>query len=110
VDVFPDGRAMILIEGILRTRYRHSFSEPELLEPDTIYELWLDLWSTSNVFLPGHRIRLEISSGNFPRFDRNSNTGGDITFETAAQYQSAINRVHHDTRHPSRVILPFIER
>jgi len=76
VDVYPDGRAMILTEGILRVRYRSSFTEPELLEPDAVYELRLDLWATANVFLPGHRIRLEVSSSNFPRFDRNSNTGG----------------------------------
>ncbi|MBK9124868.1 MAG: CocE/NonD family hydrolase [Chloroflexi bacterium] len=110
VDVFPDGRAMILTEGILRARYRNSLVHPELLEPDTIYELRLDLWSTANVFLPGHRIRLEVSSGNFPRFDRNSNTGGDITSETADKYRPAINRVYHDADHPSRLILPIIER
>jgi len=110
VDVFPDGRAIILTEGILRARYRNSFSEPERLEPDTIYEIQLDLWSTSNVFLPGHRIRLEVSSSNFPRFDRNSNTGGDLNIETADQYQSAINRVFHDVQHPSHLILPIIER
>jgi len=110
VDVFPDGRAIILTEGILRARYRNSFSKPELLEPDTIYEIQLDLWSTSNVFLPGHRIRLEVSSSNFPRFDRNSNTGGDLNIETIDQYQPVINRVYHDATHPSRLILPIIER
>lgn len=110
VDVFPDGRAIILTEGILRARYRNSFSNPELLEPDTIYEIQLDLWSTSNVFLPGHRIRLEVSSSNFPRFDRNSNTGGDLNIETIDQYQPAINQVYHDAIHPSRLILPIIER
>jgi putative CocE/NonD family hydrolase len=62
VDVYPDGRAMILTEGILRARYRASFTEPKLLEPDTIYELHLNLWATANVFLPGHRIPLEVSS------------------------------------------------
>ena len=54
---------------------------PELLEPDAIYEIRLDLWATANVFLPGHRIRLEVSSSNFPRFDRNSNTGEEIASE-----------------------------
>jgi len=110
VDVYPDGRAMILTEGILRARYRNSLTEPELLEPGTVYELWLNLWATGNVFLPGHRIRLEVSSSNFPRFDRNSNTGGDITSETADQYQPAINGIFHDAEHPSRLILPIIER
>jgi putative CocE/NonD family hydrolase len=110
VDVCPDGRAMILTEGILRARYRNSFTRPELLEPGTVYELGLDLWATANVFLPGHRIRLEVSSSNFPHFDRNSNTGGDITSETAGQYRPAINRVFHDAVHPSRLVLPIIER
>jgi hypothetical protein len=110
VDVYPDGRAIILTEGILRARYRHSFAESELLEPETIYELHLDLWGTANVFAPGHRIRLEVSSSNFPRFARNSNTGGDIVHETADQYQPAINRIFHSAEYPSRLMLPIIER
>jgi len=110
VDVYPDGRAMILTEGILRARYRRSFTLPELLEPEVVYELRLDLWATANVFLSGHRIRLEVSSSNFPRFGRNSNTGGDIASETAGQYRSAINRIFHNTAHPSRLMLPIIER
>jgi len=110
VDVHPDGRALILTEGILRARYRSSFTEPELLEPDTIYQLRLDLWATANVFLPGHRIRLEVSSSNFPRFDRNTNTGGEIASEAGSDYRPAINRIFHDVTHPSRLILPIIER
>jgi len=110
VDVYPDGRAIILTEGILRARYRNSFTEPELLEPGSVYELRLNLWATANVFLPGHRIRLEVSSSNFPRFDRNSNTGGDITSEPADQYQPAINRIFHDAAYPSHLILPMIDR
>jgi hypothetical protein len=110
VDVYPDGRAMILTEGILRARYRTSLAVPELLEPDAVYELRLDLWATANVFLPGHRIRLEVASSNFPRFARNSNTGGEIASEAAGQYRPAINRIFHDAAHPSRLILPIIER
>jgi putative CocE/NonD family hydrolase len=110
VDVFPDGRAMILTEGILRARYRSSFTEPELLDPDAVYELHLNLWATANVFLPGHRIRLEVSSSNFPRFNRNSNTGGEIASEAASASWPAINRIFHDAAHPSRLILPIIER
>jgi uncharacterized protein len=110
VDVHPDGRAMILTEGILRARYRHSFTHAELLGPDAVFELRLDLWATTNVFLPGHSIRLDISSSNFPRFGRNSNTGGDIATESADKYGPAINRVLHDAAHPSRPILPVIER
>jgi hypothetical protein len=110
VDVYPDDRAIILTEGILRARYRNSFTEPELLEPGMVYELRLNLWATANVFLPGHRIRLEVSSSNFPRFDRNSNTGGEIVTETADQYQAAVNGVFHDAAHPSHLVLPIIER
>ena len=101
---------MILTEGILRARYRNSFTAPELLEPDAIYEIRLDLWATANVFLPGHRIRLEVSSSNFLRFDRSSNTGGEIASEAASQYRPTINRIFHDAAHPSRLILPIIER
>jgi putative CocE/NonD family hydrolase len=110
VDVFPDGRAMILTEGILRARYRKSMTAPELLEPEAIYELHLNLWATANVFLPGHRIRLEVSSSNFPRFDRNSNTGGVIAEESPGQFQMATNHIFHDAAHLSCLILPVIER
>ncbi len=79
-------------------------------EPYAVYEIRLNLWATAKVFLPGHRIRLEVSSSNFPRFDRNSNTGGDIINETADQYQPAINCIFHDATHPSRLILPLISR
>ena len=110
VDVYPDGRAIILTEGILRARYRNSYTAPEPLEHNVVYELTLNLWATANVFLPGHRIRLEVSSSNFPRFNRNSNTGGEIARETADQYKPATNRIFHDVRHPSHLILPIIER
>lgn len=110
VDVYPDGRSMILTEGILRARYRNSFTEPKLMEPGAIHKLNLNMWATSNVFLPGHRIRLEVSSSNFPRFDRNSNTGGTIANEKREEYKSATNRIFHDADHPSKLILPIIER
>jgi predicted acyl esterase len=110
VDVFPDGRAIYLTDGILRARYRDSLAEPEPLTPGQPYELSLDLSVTSNVFLPGHRIRLEVSSSNFPRFDRNTNTGGLITGESADQVTVAVNRVLHGPEYPSRLILPVIRR
>jgi hypothetical protein len=75
-----------------------------------VYELNINLLATSNVFLPGHRIRLEVSSSNFPQFNRNSNTGGDIAKEPAKKYRSATNRIFHDEKHPSSLILPIIER
>jgi len=110
VDVFPDGSAIYLTDGILRARYRTSLAQPALLEPGAVYEVTLDLSVTSNVFLPGHRIRLEISSSNFPRFDRNTNTGGVIAEEALAQAVVATNHVFHGPGHPSRLILPVIRR
>jgi len=110
VDVYPDGRAEILTDGILRARYRESFTEPKLLSSGQIYELRLDLWATSNLFKAGHRIRLEVSSSNFPRFDRNTNTGGTIEKETEKDFVQAVNRIYHDAAHPSHLILPIIER
>lgn len=110
VDVFPDGRAIYLTDGMLRARYRNSLAEPELLEPGEVYEITLDLSVTSNVFLPGHRIRLEVSSSNYPRFDRNTNTGGDINTETLDQAVVAVNRVLHGPEHLSRLVLPVIRR
>jgi uncharacterized protein len=110
VDVFPDGRAIYLTDGILRARYRNSLADPELLEPGQVYEVSLDLSVTSNVFLPGHRIRLEVSSSSFPRYDRNTNTGGVIAEDAAGQAVTATNSVLHGPGHPSRLILPVIRR
>src|SRR5262249_40180515 len=82
VDVYPDGRAFNVQEGILRVRYRNSFERPELMAPGQVYPVKIDLHATSNYFGPGHRIRVEISSSNFPRFERNLNTGGRNYDET----------------------------
>lgn len=110
VDVFPDGRAMLITDGILRARYRESFEAPRPLTQGKIYALTIEVGATSNVFLSGHRLRLDISSSNFPKFNRNSNTGGDIAQETADRYRPAQNKVYHDAAHASRLILPVIER
>lgn len=107
VDVQPDGTALNLCDGILRARYRSSFEAPALLVPGEPVELAIDLAGTCNVFLPGHRIRLEVSSSNFPRFDRNMNTGLDIA--TDATHIVATNTVLHDANHPSHVLLPVVE-
>lgn len=106
VDVSPDGYARNLTEGILRARYRNSQEKPELMNPEQIYKFKIDLWSTSNSFLKGHSLRLEISSSNFPRFDRNLNTGEDVAL--AKKYLSATNVIYHDSEHPSVLILPVI--
>ena len=79
-----------------------------LLTPDQVYELTIDLWATSHVFLPGHRVRLEISSSNFPRFDRNVNTGEDQA--TGSRWQTAAQTIFHDQRYPSHLLLPVIPR
>lgn len=110
VDVYPDGRAMILCEGIQRMRYRDSLAEPKLMTSGEVYEITIDMTATSNVFLPGHRIRLEVSSSCFPRYNRNSNTGGSIFHERAADMIPAVNSVHHGSMRPSRLVLPIIRR
>ena len=106
VDVFPDGDARNLTDGILRIRYRDSLEKPQIAVPGQIYELNIDAGVTSNVFLKGHRVRLEISSSNFPRFDRNPNTGRPIADETVLRKADQI--IYHDRQHPSRLILPVI--
>lgn len=110
VDVHPDGQAIILTDGILRARYRESLSEPALMTPGQVYTLTLDLVATANLFKAGHRLRLEVSSSNFPRFDRNPNHGGVIATATAADFRVAANTVLHDAAHPSHLVLPMIER
>jgi len=109
VDVAPDGTAINLTEGILRARYRESTEgAPKPVVPGQIYEYKIDLWSTSNVFLKGHQIRLEVSSSNFPRFDRNLNTGKDAA--TSAEMVKATNTVYHDAQHPSALVLPVVAK
>lgn len=110
VDVHPDGTALILTDGILRTRYRESLSAPQLMTPDEVYRIEIDLVATSNVFSAGHRIRLEVASANFPRFDRNTNTGGVIATETEADFVRATNTVWHDELRASHLVLPVIAR
>ena len=106
VDVGPDGFAQNLTEGILRMRYRASPEHATLINPGQVYEISLDLWATSNVFRHGHLLRLEISSSNFPRFDRNLNTGEDIKF--ARTFVAASNTILHDAQHPSSLVLPIM--
>jgi putative CocE/NonD family hydrolase len=106
VDVAPDGFAQDLTEGILRMRYNSSPEHAALINPGQIYEISIDLWATSNVFLRGHSLRLEISSSNFPRFDRNLNTGEEIKF--ARTFVVATNTILHDTQHPSALVLPVM--
>jgi putative CocE/NonD family hydrolase len=110
VDVYPDGRAVILTDGILRARYRYSLSEPQLLRAGEVYELCIDLWATANRFKAGHRIRLEVSSSNFPRFDRNTNTGGAIAQEDHTARVVACNTIYHDQDRRSHLLLPVVPK
>ena len=113
VDVWPDGFVQNLAEGIIRARYRDSREKPEMMTPGQVYKFTIDLWATSNVFKKGHVLRLEVSSSNFPRFDRNLNNGTTRYIRTgdgpsADQFVTATNAVLHDTDHPSALILPII--
>ena len=106
VDVAPDGFARNLCDGILRARFRESLSAPSLLERDRVYEYEIDLMVTGNVFRRGHRVRLEVSSSNFPRFDRNPNTGHEYGVD--AELRPARQTVFHTSRYPSHLLLPVI--
>ena len=106
VDVSPDGYAKNLCDGIIRARYRKSFTEPELLEPHNIYKYEIEVGVTGNVFRRGHRIRIDISSSNFPRFDRNLNTGNVLGVDD--EMRTARQTVFHSSEHPSHVIFPVI--
>ena len=106
VDVWPNGFAQNLTEGILRMRYRNSQEKPELAKAGETYHVTVDLWATSNVFLAGHKLRLEVSSSNFPRFDRNLNTGEEKAGGT--RMSKATNVIYHDKAHPSALLLPLV--
>lgn len=107
MDVWPDGFVQELCHGIVRARYRDSYEQPSLIDPGEVYEYTIQVNPISNLFRSGHRIRLDISSSDFPNFDRNHNTGGDDYRE--AVLQVARQRIFHDADRPSRVILPIID-
>ena len=106
VDVDESGYARFLTDGIVRARYRESTKEASAITPGKIYKYTIDLWATANVFKAGHRIRLYISSSNFPRFNRNLNTGEDIT--GTSRSLKAHQTIYHDRDHSSVLILPVI--
>ena len=108
VDVHPDGYAVNLCDNIMRARYHESREYQTLLEPGRVYEFTIDLWMTSNVFLKGHRIRVDVTSSNFPRFDRNPNTGN--TFGQDTELRTAHQTIVHDEAHPSHILLPVIPK
>lgn len=108
IDVSPDGTAYNLDETIQRVRYREGYDKQVFMEPGEVYEIEMSPLSTSNWFAPGHRIRVEVSSSNFPRFTRNLNTGGRIWDETEGVV--AHNVIHHSRQHPSQIRLPIVRR
>ncbi len=108
VDVRPDGYAQNIAEGIVRARFRDSLESPTPIKPGEVYQYTVDMWSTSHVFKAGHRIRLDVSSSSFPRYDRNQNTGRELGMD--AEFRSANQTVLHDRAHPSHLILPVIPR
>lgn len=107
VDVYPDGRAINLCDGIIRASYRNGVTETSNIEPGKVYEYRIDLLATSNVFRRGHRFRVELSSSNFPRFDRNLNTG--LPAATDTTWVKAEQKIHHSREYPSCIVLPIIE-
>jgi hypothetical protein len=108
IDVYPDGRAYNLDESIQRMRYRDGYDKPEVwMEKDKVYKVQLQPLNTSNYFAPGHRLRIEVSSSNFPRFDRNMNTGGKNWDET--QPVTAHNVVHHSDKYPSTLTVTLVK-
>jgi uncharacterized protein len=104
-DVFPDGRAIQLQNGILRTRYREVQGESQLLDPGRVYRFEIDMWATANRFRAGHRLRLDISSADFPRFERNSNRGGEV-----GPPIRATQTVFHGSRYPSHLLVGVVDR
>jgi hypothetical protein len=106
VDVFPNGHARNLCDGILRVRYRDGLDKVHLMKPGEIAPVTIDVGVTSNVFRAGHRVRLDISSSNFPRFDRNPNTGRPVADET--ELRSARQTLYHGPGYPSRIVLPVV--
>jgi uncharacterized protein len=105
-DVWPDGRSISVCDGILRARYRESMTQPTLLTPNQAYQFEIDLWSTAQVFKAGHRVRVHVTSSDFPRYDRNLNTGG--AFGTESHSEVARNTVFHDAARPSHLVLPLL--
>jgi putative CocE/NonD family hydrolase len=102
-DVFPDGRAIQLQSGILRARYRNLAGEPELLDPGRTYRFEIDLWATANRFKAGHRLRVDISSADFPRYDRNSNRAGAPGDPIVAR-----QTIYHDPEFPSHLLVSVL--
>lgn len=108
IVVKPDGTALNLVDGVIRARYREGFESPRLIEPGTVVEYAIDMWATSYVLSPGDRLRIDITSSNFPRLARNLNTGAP--FAKTSKMEIADQTIHVNKRYPSHIVLPFIPR
>ena len=106
VDVYPDGTERLVLDSVLRARFREGFDHEVFMKKGQVYKFKIDLWSTSIIFNKGHRIAIHISSSNNPRFDPNPNTGSPLRADTLTQV--ATNSIHHDRMHPSRALLPVV--
>ena len=106
-DIYPDGRSMLITDGILRMRNRNGLDHWEFMEPGEVYEIEVDIWDTSYIWNVGHRVSVAISSSNYPRFLNNPNTADPITKNTT--YNIAHNTLYVDTNYPSCIILPWVE-
>lgn len=109
VDVYPDGRAVNILEGIIKASRRESFSDPSPIEPDKIYEYNIKLGSTAMLFKAGHKLRVEISSSNFPVFIANDNSGKKLTESKSKNRIVAVQTIFHDAEHPTRILLPVFK-
>ena len=107
-DVYPDGRSILLQDGIVRVRWRNGGLEPELATPGQVYEVTINLWRTAYVFEPGHAFRATVSSSNHPRFQRNPNNGLPANQEDDGELLIAQNTVYVDLARPSFVSVPFV--
>ncbi len=108
MDVAPSGDARLISDGVVRARYRNGLDKPEPIRPGRVYRFEIDLWATSNEFQAGHRIALAVSSSNFPRINRNLNTGGDN--ERDSRFVKAEQTVFHQDGYASHLVLPVVER
>jgi putative CocE/NonD family hydrolase len=109
-DVWPDGVSRILTEGIRRASFREGYDRRRPVEPGRVYAYTIDLVATANVFQPGHRVRIVITSSSFPRFDPNPNTGGPLGEDDPGDARPARQTIFHDSEHPSHVLLPVVSR
>lgn len=107
MDVYPDGRSLNIAEGIARAKYRNSLSNPELLTPGTVYKIPVELFPTSNLFRQGHRLRVQVTSSDFPVSARNLNTANS---DTGTQMAVARTQIHHTNEHPSAIVLPIVPK